>query len=141
MMARIIRRLWLLTIWTIFIWTNRLLNLAGDTDVGSSEKGWVIAIAAIFLLLSLISLIFLAGLWKHRSTLAARFAGIFGLGTAVFWVVRGAGILFANQHDFSFKFVHSILALVSVLLGAFLYFAGDNRKTRFRNWGDRPAVR
>ena len=118
-----------------------MLNLADDTDVGSSEKGWVIAIAVIFLLLSLISLIFLAGSWKHRSTLAARFAGIFGLGTAVFWVVRGAGILFANQHDFSFKFVHSILALVSVLLGAFLYLAGDNRKTRFRNWGDRSVVR
>lgn len=141
MMAKIIRRFWLLVIWTIFIWTNRLLNLADDTDVGASEKGWVIAIAVIFLLLSLISLIFLAGLWKHRSTLAARFAGIFGLGTAVFWVVRGAGILFANQHDFGFKFVHSVLAFVSVLLGAFLYFAGDNRKTRLRNWGDRSVVR
>ena len=132
-MAQIIRRLWLLVIWTVFIWVSRIRNLINDPEVELSEKIWVFVVAGIFLLLVLVALIFLTGLWKKHGPATARFAAIFGLGTSVFWLIRGAGILFETQHDFGFKFIHSGLAFISIFLGFFLYMAGDRPKSKFLN--------
>ena len=60
-MAQIIRRLWLLIIWTVFIWVSRIRNLINDPEVELSEKIWVFVVAGIFLLLVLVALIFLTG--------------------------------------------------------------------------------
>ncbi|HJP15558.1 MAG TPA: hypothetical protein QF762_01150 [Acidimicrobiales bacterium] len=140
-MAKIIRRLWVLTIWTVFIWVNRVRNLISDSEVTSSEKIWVFIISGIFFFLALISLTLLVGFWKKYGSGTARFAAIFGLGTSAFWFIRGVGILFASHHDFGFKFIHLGLALVSIFLGSLLYRAGDRPKSKFLNWGDRSVVR
>lgn len=127
-MAKIIRRLWLLTIWTVFIWVNRLRNLISDPEAASSEKIWVFIVSGIFFFLALISLFFLFGFWKKYGASTVQFAAIFGLGTSAFWLIRGAGILFSRHHDFGFKLIHLALALASIILGALLYRAGDQSK-------------
>ena len=107
--------------------------MINDPEVELSEKIWVLIVAGIFLLLVLIALILLTGFWKKYGPATARFAAIFGLGTSIFWLIRGAGILFEGQHDLGFKFIHSGLALISIFLGTFLYMAGDRPKSKFLN--------
>ena len=107
--------------------------MINDPEVELSEQIWVFIVAGIFLLLVLVALIFLTGLWKKYGPATARFAAIFGLGTSIFWLIRGAGILFEGEYDLGFKFIHSGLALVSIFLGTFLYMAGDRPKSKFLN--------
>jgi hypothetical protein len=78
--------------WTVFVWAGRIRN------------GGSILLAASFLVLAGLAL------WRRRPWSAALAAW-----TIAVWAVRTPMIL-ANDHDGAFKVVHTVLAVVSVVL-------------------------
>lgn len=95
--------------WTVFVWATRIKN--ADGDVGA------IVIAVGFVALAVAVLI------RRRAAIAlAAF-------TIVVWLVRTPMILL-HQHDGGFKAVHTVLALVSLGLSAWVLREVDVERKR-----------
>lgn len=107
----------LLAAWTLLVWVGRLRNVAVDDDLSGWSFTWRLVVALGFTGVGLA----LAGLLlRHRFSVSFESGPArLGVGLAVvggaWWLVRGTGILLAD-HPLGFKVVHSVLALVTVLL-------------------------
>jgi hypothetical protein len=103
-----------LVAWTFFVWTTRIGNIWRDADLDTGEKVGRTALALSFTLLAVAVVV---ALW--RGSAGARLVAVgalAGWSTGV-WIVRDVGIL-AADHDAAFKLVHTVLAMVSIVLSA-----------------------
>ena len=103
-----------LVAWTFFVWTTRIGNIWRDDDLDTAGKVGRTALALSF---TLLALAVVGALWKRPSGLRPAVLAL-GAWTLVVWVVRDTSILLGD-HDTAFKVVHTVLAVVSIVL-AFL---------------------
>ncbi len=106
--------------WTLLLWSTRVRNVLADAELAGWSKTWQLGISVIFVVVA----IALVGLSLAKDqpplqTLAKRLS----LGLAVFgsawWAVRGINTLF-NDHSFGFKAVHTVLALGTIAISAWV---------------------
>jgi hypothetical protein len=114
-----------LVAWTFLVWTTRIANIWRDADLDTGER-W----GRTLLALSFTALAIAAGvaLWRRLVQATVVAVGALAAWTIAVWAVRGVGIL-AADHDVGFKVVHTVLAVVSIVL-AVLAWRETRRATR-----------
>lgn len=113
-----------LSVWTLFVWVGRVRNVlaggpGGDGEFTGWSFTWRLLVAVGFAGAGLALGVFLI---RDRNDsaiapLTARFALLLAAVGSVWWFVRGAGIL-AGDYAFGFKVVHSVLAVVTIVVSA-----------------------
>ncbi len=103
-----------LVAWTFFVWTTRIGNIWRDADLDTGEKIGRTGLALSFTLLAVAVVV---ALWRgsERTRLVA--VGALAAWSTAVWVVRDVSILVAD-HEVGFKVVHTVLAVVSIVLSA-----------------------
>ena len=110
--------------WTLLVWVGRVRNVLADDGLTDSGRLWRLALAGSFVALALA----LAGAtwWpggdqrpRVRPLAGALLAALAGWGIVV-WLVRGTQILLGTW-DLGFKVVHTVLAVVTVGLSAWVW--------------------
>lgn len=101
-----------LVAWTFFVWTTRIANIWRDAALDGGEKLGRTGLALSFTVLAVAVVV---ALWRRtpRGSLVA-VGALAGWSVAV-WVVRDARIVLAD-HGVAFKVVHTVLAVVSIVL-------------------------
>jgi len=109
--VRVVARWWIAPLvgWTLFLWISRIRNVLGDDDLDGFGVAWRVGAAAVFLVLGLLTL-----LWLWRGRPGALSLGVLAAWTVVYWLVRGTGIMLDSSHDAAFKLVHAVLMAVSL---------------------------
>ena len=121
-----------LVAWTLFVWTTRIANIWRDDALDLGERLGRTGLAASFTLLALAVVV---TLWRRRPQASLIAVGALAGWSVVVWVVRDVRIL-AADHTGGFKAVHTVLAVVSIVLAALAW-----REARRSDAGtaDRPA--
>jgi hypothetical protein len=101
-----------LVAWTFLVWTTRIANVWRDADLDTGER-WGRTLLALSFTILAIAVAVAAVRRLGRATVVA--VGALAAWTVAVWVVRGIGIL-AAHHDPAFKVVHTVLAVVSIVL-------------------------
>jgi hypothetical protein len=122
-----------LVAWTFLVWTTRIANIWRDADLDTGERWGRTLLAVSFTVLALAAAV---ALWRRLGQATVVAVGALAAWTIAVWVVRGIGIL-AADHDLGFKVVHTVLAVVSIVLAAMAW-----RETRreTRREAARPAT-
>lgn len=110
-----------LVAWTLFVWVGRVRNIIIDDDLDGISQLWRLALALSFITIAvglMAALVPFVCWGRARSYGLARraAAGLAWFGIIV-WPIRAMTIL-VDSYDPGFKIVHTILAVVSVGLGA-----------------------
>jgi hypothetical protein len=103
-----------LVAWTFLVWTTRIANLWRDSDLDTGERWGRTLLALSF---TILAIAVVAALARRLGQATAVAVGALAAWTVAVWVVRGIGILAAG-HDVGFKVVHTLLAVVSIVLAA-----------------------
>jgi hypothetical protein len=103
-----------LVAWTFLVWTTRIGNIWRDADLDTGEKVGRTALALSF---TLLAVAVVGALWRGSGRARLVAVGALAAWSTGVWVVRDIAIL-AGDHDAAFKLVHTVLALVSVVLSA-----------------------
>jgi uncharacterized membrane protein HdeD (DUF308 family) len=103
-----------LVAWTFLVWTTRIANIWRDADLDTGER-WGRTLLALSFTVLAIAVAVVAARRLRPATFVA--VGALAAWTVIVWVVRGIGIL-ADDHDPGFKVVHTVLAVVSIVLAA-----------------------
>jgi hypothetical protein len=111
--------------WTFLVWTTRIANIWRDADLDTGERWGRTLLAVSFTVLAIAAAV---ALWRRLGQATVVAVGALAAWTIAVWVVRGIGIL-AADHDLGFKVVHTVLAVVSIVL-AVLAWRGTRRETR-----------
>jgi hypothetical protein len=114
-----------LVAWTFLVWTTRIANIWRDADLDTGERWGRTLLAVSFTVLALAAAV---ALWRRLGQATVVAVGALAAWTIAVWVVRGIGIL-AADHDLGFKVVHTVLAVVSIVLAA-LAWRETRRETR-----------
>ena len=110
-----------LVAWTGFVWIGRIRNALTDPAL----EGWELASPLLLSLSFVLPAVVLGASWlvgtrrgsgPSRPLLVAVVA--FCCWTIGVWVLRGADIAFAGDHEAAFVAVHTVLALVSIALAS-----------------------
>ena len=111
--------------WTFLVWTTRIANIWRDADLDTGERWGRTVLALSFTVLAVAVAV---ALWRRLATGPVVAVGALAAWTIAVWVVRDIGIL-AADHDLGFKVVHTVLAVVSIVL-AVLAWRETRRETR-----------
>ncbi|MGH9191823.1 MAG: hypothetical protein ACRDZ0_05045 [Acidimicrobiales bacterium] len=103
-----------LVAWTFLVWTTRIANIWRDSDLDTGERWGRTLLALSF---TILAIAVVAALARRLGQATAVAVGALAAWTVAVWVVRGIGIL-AASHDVGFKVVHTLLAVVSIVLAA-----------------------
>jgi hypothetical protein len=98
--------------WTFFVWTTRIANIWRDEALDGGDKLGRTALAVSFTVLAIAVVV---TLWRRAERASLVAVGALAGWSVAVWVVRDGRILFAD-HDVSFKVVHTVLAVVSIVL-------------------------
>jgi peptidoglycan/LPS O-acetylase OafA/YrhL len=124
-----------LVAWTFLIWTTRIANIWRDADLDTGERWGRTLLALSFTVLAITAGV---ALWRRLLQATVVAVGALAAWTIAVWVVRGVGIL-AGDHDPGFKAVHTVLAVVSIVL-AVLAWRETRRETRREAAGPASAT-
>ena len=100
-----------LVAWTFFVWTTRIGNIWRDDALDTAGKVGRTALALSF---TLLALAVVGALWRRPAWVRPTVVALSVWTTGV-WLVRDTSILFGD-HDTAFKVVHTVLAVVSIVL-------------------------
>ena len=103
-----------LVAWTFFVWTTRIGNIWRDADLDTGEKVGRTALALSFTLLAVGVVV---ALWRGSARARLVAVGALAAWSTGVWVVRAVSIHVAD-HEVGFKVVHTVLAVVSIVLSA-----------------------
>jgi hypothetical protein len=126
-----------LTLWSLGVWASRIRNILTD-DLEGTDRLWRLALAGGFVLISLWVFRSAYGLWRDGAsdplTCASGAALSLAVVNIVVWPVRAYQILGGDWNG-GFKAVHTVLAVISVVLGLLVLFhrygrAGNRRPIR-----------
>jgi hypothetical protein len=101
-----------LVVWTFLVWTTRIAIIWRDADLDTGERWGRTLLALSFTVLAIAVVVALRRRLLQPTVVAV---GALAAWTIVVWVVRGIGIL-AADHGGGFKVVHTMLAVVSIVL-------------------------
>jgi len=116
--------------WTLFLWVSRLRNVFADDDLSTSGVVWRVVVVVVFVAFAGAVI---AALRTGRPPLGQTVQAL-ALWTILFWLVRGTAILI-DDHEASFKAVHSALMAVSIGAAAWAWST-----VRALSPDDHPAV-
>jgi hypothetical protein len=116
--------------WTLFLWVSRLRNVFTDDDLSTSGVVWRVLVVVVFVAFAGVVIAALRG---GRPPLRQAVQAL-ALWTILFWLVRGTAILI-DDHEASFKVVHSLLMAVSIGVATWAWSA-----IRTLSPDDHPAV-
>ena len=126
-----------LTAWSLLVWGSRIRNIVAD-DLEGLELWWRLGLAGGFVVVSRWVVRSAYGLWRDGAadplTCVSGAALTLAIANIVVWPVRGYQILVGDWGS-DFKAVHSVLAVVSVVLGLLVLFH------RYGRAGHRPRIR
>jgi len=100
--------------WTFLVWTTRIANIWRDEALDTGEKVGRTGLALSFTLLAIAVVV---TLWRRLPQASLVAVGALAGWSVAVWVVRDVRILFAD-HEVGFKVVHTVLAVVSIVLAA-----------------------
>lgn len=103
-----------LVAWTFFVWTTRIANIWRDEALDGGEKLGRTGLALSFTVLAVAVVV---TLWRRHERAARVAVGALAAWSVAVWVVRDVGIVLAD-HEVGFKVVHTVLAVVSIVLAA-----------------------
>jgi hypothetical protein len=122
--------------WTFLVWTTRIANIWRDEALDTGEKLGRTGLAVSFTLLAAAVVV---TLWRRAGRASLVAVGALAGWTVVVWVVRDVAIVLAD-HGIGFKVVHTVLAVVSIVLAALAW--GEARHVRDPDEVDQtPPVR
>jgi len=124
-----------LVAWTTFVWTTRIANIWRDGALDAGEKLGRTGLALSFTLLAMAVLV---TLWRRPGWASQVAVGALAGWSVAVWVVRDARILVAD-HEVGFKVVHTVLAVVSIVL-AVLAWREARRDARRQAAGAPPVA-
>ena len=127
---------WGLVGWTLFVWGSRARNLINDDELAGWALIWRSGAAAMFLAGALLG----AGLLLKKASFVRQFfAGwsIVGIG---WWTIRGIQTL-VGDFSVAFKAVHTVLALVTIVLGLLILRQGADQAEPEPSLGRRAVSR
>jgi hypothetical protein len=108
-------------VWTLYVWSTRIRNAAGDAALSSGSKAFSIGLSVTFVAFAVAGVVVLVRSWSRPRTHAENLLlRVFAGWTVVVWVVRVPMILVAD-HVVGFKIVHATLGLISVGLAALVW--------------------
>ena len=119
--------------WTFLVWTTRIANIWRDEALDTGEKVGRTGLALSFTLLALAVVV---TLWRRLPQASLVAVGALAGWSVAVWVVRDVRILFAD-HEVGFKVVHTVLAVVSIVLAALAW--REARRPRPDATGAQPA--
>lgn len=146
-----------IVLWSLFVWGNRLRNMRADGEgiglvrndelVSETEGRFnvdeprvvAVLLAVFFIAAALWAIRSAYGLWRDGASdpLTCVTGAVLALAAAglVVWPVRAYGILGSDEWSGAFKAVHTLLAVISVVLGLLVLFhrygrAGNSRSVR-----------
>jgi hypothetical protein len=122
-----------LVAWTFFVWTTRIGNIWRDADLDTGEKVGRTTLALSFTLLAVGVVV---ALWRGSGRARLVAVGALAAWSTGVWVVRDVGIL-AADHEVGFKVVHTVLAVVSIVLSALAW--REARRVETSSAGDRAV--
>jgi hypothetical protein len=93
--------------WTLLIWLSRIRNIWADEALSTGGQLARTGVAVLFVVLAAVA------------ALRPALVPVFALWTAGYWAVRGVQIIL-NDHGLGFTVVHTVLALVSIGLAAWV---------------------
>ena len=109
----------------MFVWTTRIRNIWTDDGLELSAQIGRTALALAFTILAVVAVV---GWWRERAghawTWARRWMTAFAAFTIAVWTVRGVQIALAD-HEVAFIVVHSVLAVVSIVLAVWAWRSSD----------------
>lgn len=126
------RPLLVLAAWTLLVWVGRIRNVISVDDLDGWAFTWRLAVALGFVG---------AGAALGITTLSGRpvcrtiGAALAAVGIA-WWLIRGGAIL-VGDYEFGFKAVHTVLALTTVALGAWVLRSTGLSRSLAPDDGDR----
>jgi hypothetical protein len=100
--------------WSFFVWTTRIANIWRDEALDGGDKLGRTGLALSFTLLAVAVVV---ALWRRAERASLVAVGALVGWSVMVWVVRDGRILFAD-HEVAFKVVHTVLAVVSIVLAA-----------------------
>jgi hypothetical protein len=101
-----------LVAWTFLVWTTRIANIWRDADLDTGDRWGRTLLALSFIVLAIAVVVAVVRRLGQATVVAV---GALAAWTVAVWVMRGIGIL-AADHDPAFKVVHTVLAVVSIVL-------------------------
>jgi hypothetical protein len=110
-----------LVVWTLYVWSTRISNAAGDAALSRGSKAFSIGLSLTFVALAVAGVAVLVRSWSRRRSAAEIVVlRVFAGWTVVVWLVRVPMILVAD-HVVGFKVVHAMLGLISIGLAALVW--------------------
>ena len=110
-----------LVIWSLYVWSTRISNAAGDAALSTGSKAFSIGLSLTFVAFALAGVVVLVRSWSRPRTGAeCNVLRSFAIWTVVVWAVRVPMILLAD-HVVGFKVVHAMLGLISIALAALVW--------------------
>jgi hypothetical protein len=125
----LLRRRWpvvALVVWSLYVWTTRIVNVSNDPVAATSTKAWAIALSCV-VLAAAVSVAVVLVRARRRALRAgeATLVQVVAAGTVVVWLYRGIEILGADysgnptiNDPAGFKAVHVTLGLISIVFAA-----------------------
>ncbi len=126
-----------LTLWSLGVWASRIRNILND-DLEGIDLWWRLGLAGSFVVIALWVLRSAYGLWRDGAsdplTCVTGAALALAAVNIVVWPIRAYQILVGDWGG-GFKAVHTVLAVISVVLGLLVLFhrygrAGNRRPIR-----------
>lgn len=108
-------------IWTFVLWVSRARNVVSDNDLSVTGRLWRLSFVVTFVVLALI-----VGVRLIRNLETYKWLMALVIWSIGFWLIRGGGILLDNEWSFGFKFVHTILMLVTFCFAALAIIKPDH---------------
>jgi hypothetical protein len=102
-----------LVVWTFLVWTVRLGNVWRDSEMSTAGK---IGRTAVILVLTALLVALVAHMFRGALTAGRRAVRLLALATMFIWVQRLLTIVVFGEHDASFKTVHAIIGVISIVL-------------------------
>jgi hypothetical protein len=133
------RRSWiglaLLVAWTVFVWSNRLVNAWSSQTEGTGDKVVSSVLAGVLVAGAAAGVIVLWRTWSGPLTAGwARAMQAFAGLTVAVWAVRVPQIFLAD-HELGFELVHAALGAIAIGLAVWVWravapVASDGRRRR-----------
>ena len=104
---------WALAAWTLFVWGQRVVNIAGDDELDTGQMVSGLVVAALFVVLGVSVAICL----KRGGGRCRPLVDVLVIAGVLRWTLRTPIVLASAEWSAGFKVVHTVLWIVTVGLG------------------------
>jgi hypothetical protein len=115
-----------LVVWSLYVWTTRIVNVSNDPVAATSTKAWAISLSCLVLAAAIsVAVVLVRARCRALRAGEATLVQVVAAGTVVVWLYRGIEILGADYSTnptitdpAGFKAVHVTLGVISIVFAA-----------------------